>query len=472
MRRHPIPPIAKCTSTTYDRNGNLVSIVPTAASQRTLAYDTANRMVSFQDTATNARYRYDALGRRIEKTVGGVTTQFFSDGIREIEEQDQSGNTIATYVFGNGVDEPLTMERAGTDHFYHADELGSVVALSGGSGATTETYAYDDFGRPAFFDAGGASMPASTAGNAFLFTGRRYDAETGLYEQRTRYFDPRAGRFASGDTIGGWGDHGNLGNSYAYVANDPFTLVDPEGTKPSAYQDFANWARDAFRGEWQRAQQNPLWREMQRHYHKLNGQNWKPAPSNRLYGTKPPSKKYKINYERTPQGMSERLKLMKQPWLEESYLRARERLRLASERFHTKLTRTVPKIPSVKVPCPPKTVKPVRIGAGPLNTRPKIPKLRIPKAPKVPGLNVIIGAGAFIYFMSQGATPAHAISETVEHTQVDYQHYGELVGEHGWIKGTNEYIIEMGESLQPGIDALAPRPGTELPYANMNTKWK
>jgi RHS repeat-associated protein len=457
---------------TYDRNGNLVSIVPTAASQRTLAYDTANRMVSFQDTATNARYRYDALGRRIEKTVGGVTTQFFSDGIREIEEQDQSGNTIATYVFGNGVDEPLTMERAGTDHFYHADELGSVVALSGGSGATTETYAYDDFGRPAFFDAGGASMPASTAGNAFLFTGRRYDAETGLYEQRTRYFDPRAGRFASGDTIGGWGDHGNLGNSYAYVANDPFTLVDPEGTKPSAYQDFANWARDAFRGEWQRAQQNPLWREMQRHYHKLNGQNWKPAPSNRLYGTKPPSKEYKINYERTPQGMSERLKLMKQPWLEESYLRARERLRLASERFHTKLTRTVPKIPSVKVPCPPKTVKPVRIGAGPLNTRPKIPKLRIPKAPKVPGLNVIIGAGAFIYFMSQGATPAHAISETVEHTQVDYQHYGELVGEHGWIKGTNEYIIEMGESLQPGIDALAPRPGTELPYANMNTKWK
>lgn len=217
----------------YDRNGNLTSVQPDGASQQTLTYDGTDRLVSFADADTAARYRYDALGRRMEKLVNGVTTRFFSDGDQEIEEQDQTGTTTASYVFGNGIDEPLTMLRSNANVFYHADDLDTVTALTDQAGSVIETYRYDDFGRPSLLDGSGTPISASVAGNAFLFTGRRHDAETGYYDYRTRYFDPRAGRFIARDTISAWGDPHNLGNGYAYVANDPFSQSDPDGRDPN-----------------------------------------------------------------------------------------------------------------------------------------------------------------------------------------------------------------------------------------------
>ena len=81
-------------------------------------------------------YRYAALGRRIEKITdvyGTPTTVRYSYGgnfQQVVEEQDENGLTLATYVYGNGVDEVLSMRRhvGGTneDHYYHADDMGNV----------------------------------------------------------------------------------------------------------------------------------------------------------------------------------------------------------------------------------------------------------------------------------------------------------------------------------------------------------
>jgi len=73
-------------------------------------------------------------------------------------------------------------------------------------------------------------LAATQIGNAALFTGRRYDAETGLYYYRTRYLDSAAGRFITRDTIGIWGDPEELGNGYTYVANRPSSATDPSGS--------------------------------------------------------------------------------------------------------------------------------------------------------------------------------------------------------------------------------------------------
>jgi len=62
-----------------------------------------------------------------------------------------------------------------------------------------------------------------------MFNGRPYDSETGLYYYRTRYLDPRTGRFTTRDRLGIWGDPQNLGNGYTYVNNNPWTLLDPYG---------------------------------------------------------------------------------------------------------------------------------------------------------------------------------------------------------------------------------------------------
>ncbi|GIW39486.1 MAG: hypothetical protein KatS3mg076_0063 [Candidatus Binatia bacterium] len=214
----------------YDRNGNLVEIAP---EQRTVAYDYLDRMVSYEGGAgVRAHYRYDALGRRIERAVeedgSSETVRYFYDGWQVCEEQDEENATRATYVYGLGLDDVLQMRR-GTDFYYHQDDLGSITALSDGSGALAERYRYADYGAPAILDPSGAPLERSAAGNPYGFTGRRFDPESGWYYYRTRYLDPRAGRFTTRDSIGMWGDPKNLGNGYAYAGNDPANHTDPLG---------------------------------------------------------------------------------------------------------------------------------------------------------------------------------------------------------------------------------------------------
>ncbi|HPC96152.1 MAG TPA: RHS repeat-associated core domain-containing protein [Sedimentisphaerales bacterium] len=63
--------------------------------------------------------------------------------------------------------------------------------------------------------------------NRFLFTGREFDAETGLYYYRARYYNPTLGRFLQTDPIG----YADGMNWYAYCRNNAVTSVDPFGTK-------------------------------------------------------------------------------------------------------------------------------------------------------------------------------------------------------------------------------------------------
>lgn len=62
----------------------------------------------------------------------------------------------------------------------------------------------------------------------WAFTGRDWDPETGLAHYRTRYLDPRLGRFVSEDLIG---LRGGL-NLHGYAANRPVRLIDPWGKAP------------------------------------------------------------------------------------------------------------------------------------------------------------------------------------------------------------------------------------------------
>ncbi len=69
---------------------------------------------------------------------------------------------------------------------------------------------------------------------AYDHTAREWDAETGMYYYRARYYAPNVKRFTSEDPIRfASGDT----NWYRYVGNDPINFTDPLGLFPNAYPD-------------------------------------------------------------------------------------------------------------------------------------------------------------------------------------------------------------------------------------------
>jgi RHS repeat-associated protein len=212
-------------SRTYDTNGNLSS-----ANQTQFTYDCRNQLLNVSNFFTNVfSAKYDCFGRRIEKASPAGVARYYYAGWQEIEEQNATNGTVATYVYGNGIDEMLAFDRGGQRRYVHADYIGSTRKVTGTNGVVLEQYRYEDFGAPSFFNGAGTNIAGTQLGNNTLFNGRRYDPETGLSYYSTRYLDHAAGRFTTRDSIGIWGDRYNLGNGYAYVGNGPMTRVDPLG---------------------------------------------------------------------------------------------------------------------------------------------------------------------------------------------------------------------------------------------------
>jgi len=237
---------------THDATGNLASLPDPLGAwgmTATALYDYAARMVSWTaGTGTGQRavsYRYDALGRLLRRQEqSGVQTVEVTDfayaGWQLAEERRNmvpTGQTaVMTYLYGGGLDQ-LVASRKDSEPltFYAADDQGSIVMAGTAAAGVVERYNYDDFGRPQVLAPNGTPRTASLIGNRVLYTGRWLDPVAGLYNYRTRWMSPELGRFTSRDTIGIWGDIGNLGNGTAYVGNDPWNWVDPWGERGTAH---------------------------------------------------------------------------------------------------------------------------------------------------------------------------------------------------------------------------------------------
>lgn len=206
----------------YDANGNL-----SQDDHHTYTYDFDNHLISV-DNGNTATYTYDALGRRIQKTVVEpveTTVHYYYAGDQIIEERDAANTTVATYLYGIGIDDIIQMRRNGQDYWYHKNHLGSVVALTDGQGSVVERYDYDPYGKLTIYDANDSVLTVSAVGNIYYFTGREYDFETGLYHYRARSLHPGLGRFMQHDPL----LYVDAMGLYHYVGNMPTRMVDPRG---------------------------------------------------------------------------------------------------------------------------------------------------------------------------------------------------------------------------------------------------
>jgi RHS repeat-associated protein len=199
----------------YDEDGNL-----TGDGVWTYGHDTEGRLVSATRPGTVIGFGYDAAGRRRSRALNGVETQVLWSGDQEVAEYDGGGALLQRFMWGlMGPDEILAVigVTGGTSarrRFHHADGTGSTVALTNNLGVVLEKHAYTPFG-----------VGNANGGTPWRYTGRRLDAETGLYHLRARDYSPLLGRFIQPDPIGIAGGI----NLYAYVENDPLNRTDPSG---------------------------------------------------------------------------------------------------------------------------------------------------------------------------------------------------------------------------------------------------
>src|SRR5690606_12770128 len=107
-----------------------------------------------------------------------------------------------------------------TTTFYHTDGLGSVVAATDQSGAVLWRKDYAPYGE---------QIDSTPDSESIAYTGKQHDDVTGLTYFGARYYDPEIGRFLSVDPVGFVESNPMSFNRYAYVNNNPYKYVDPDG---------------------------------------------------------------------------------------------------------------------------------------------------------------------------------------------------------------------------------------------------
>ena len=211
----------------YDAEGNMTARTNLATGATTLyAYDHRNRLVSVVDADSGGvvtqtvTFAYDAMNRRLRKSVNGQSHRFLHNQDDAWADLSQSGSVESRYLLGARIDEMLARQRTADGRaWYLTDNLGSVRGLAGADGRFLAQVDFSTFGQ-----VNGASNSAAL--DRFLFTGREWDEETGLYFYRERYYSPQLGRFIKHDPISFASGDVNL---YRYVNNTPLIKSDPTG---------------------------------------------------------------------------------------------------------------------------------------------------------------------------------------------------------------------------------------------------
>ncbi|WP_230941972.1 RHS repeat-associated core domain-containing protein, partial [Burkholderia stagnalis] len=249
------------THYTYDEQGNLKERRRNGE-RMVFGWSSLGRMVTASDRHMQARYVYDALGRRIAKLTEPQVPHLSSagSGWRDAERRrlkqeygygltlyGWDGDTLAYetswdkretthYVYEPGGFTPLvraTGAAALRDDgdavaeltsiaYYHCDQIGTPQEVTDEAGEIAWSARYKAWGE-AREVIGEAARKAGIV-NPLRFAGQYFDRETGLHYNRHRYYDPNTGRFISKDPIGLQGGI----NVFQYAPN-PISWIDPLG---------------------------------------------------------------------------------------------------------------------------------------------------------------------------------------------------------------------------------------------------
>ena len=193
-------------SYTYGAEGNVTKVDGGSTAQ--YVYDAFNRRVHVQVGSTATEYTYDYAGRRISSWLSpnnsGIEGRIYWDG-QQFGYRSQDGTT----------------------YFDHQDTLGTERIRTNYGGTVGSTYRSLPWGD-------GYTATVNNAGadqDNNHFAGLERDAESGTEHAQFRNYASTQGRWLAPDSYMGSYDLSNPQsmNRYAYVLNNPLSLVDPTG---------------------------------------------------------------------------------------------------------------------------------------------------------------------------------------------------------------------------------------------------
>ncbi|WP_145243812.1 RHS repeat domain-containing protein [Urbifossiella limnaea] len=231
--QNEITGIGSLTTPTYDANGNMTG----DETGRRFVYDAWNRLVRVKNAGgtTLVSYSYDGRNRRVTRNDGATTDLYYSAAWQVVEE-GVGGDVAARQVWSPVYVDALVLRDRDTDAdgmpdderlWVTQDANWNVTAVVDDSGVVAERFVYDPFGVATIYSPSyGAVRATSNYAWRYEHQGLWYDATSGLYDSRHRWYSPTLGRFVSLDPIKY--SSGDI-NLFRFSANSPITHLDPTG---------------------------------------------------------------------------------------------------------------------------------------------------------------------------------------------------------------------------------------------------
>jgi hypothetical protein len=188
------------TNRSHDGNGNVSD-----DGTYTYAFNYKNLIVKAtrkSDSVVVGEYKYDALGRRVEKAVTGATYRYIYSGVETVSVYTSTGTWKQDYVYGPVIDEVIMLEQADVldwdadsnttelaRSWYMRSALGSVLQIQEHDRTEAVTYRYDPYGEVTI-TRGGSGQSSDPLGQYVTYTGRWRDEEIGKFWTGRAAYDP------------------------------------------------------------------------------------------------------------------------------------------------------------------------------------------------------------------------------------------------------------------------------------------
>jgi RHS repeat-associated protein len=204
----------------YDALGNAVSIPTRSGQPLTLRWNSDGTVAETTCESRRVQYKYDPLGRRIEKTEGQTCwTYGWAGPLLVWEELRRAPDQPAVrrdYVYTpDGI--PFAFREFGETFHLQTDPRGAVVRVFDRHGKVVWNARYDSFGA--------ATVVSGSIHQPLRLLGQYEDEETGLFYNVARYYCPWLKTYLSLDP--NW-LHLDATN-YSFAKNSPWTRADPTG---------------------------------------------------------------------------------------------------------------------------------------------------------------------------------------------------------------------------------------------------